>query len=109
MARLDPDAIEDALRVLVDKLLRDCRTVCVALRLEDLRRDIGRILAVNEPALRRVDPGTGEMSRRAQLTVLPCETSRQARQQGAGDGLRISDLEASVAAHSGRFVEVHAG
>ena len=92
MAKLDPDAIEDALRGLADKLFRDCRTVSVALRLEDLRREIGRTLAVNDPAPRRVDPGTQELTRREQVAARPQR-----------------HLEASVFAHGGRFVEVHAG
>ena len=106
MTRLDPDAISDQLADLADVLIKDVRTIAHAQRLDDLRRDISRALAVCEPAPRRTDPGQFELARRAKLTTPPCEASRQAREQGASDGFRVRDLEASVAAHGGRFAEV---
>ena len=107
MTQPDPDAISDQLADIADVLIKDVRTMPHAILLAGLRRDISRALAVCKPVPRRVDPGQGEMARRAQLAP-PCETSRQAMEQGAGDGFRVRDLEASVAAHGGRFVEVHA-
>ncbi len=85
MAQIDPDAIGDQLRATCDVLFGDCRTVGLALKLDDLRRDIARTLAVEEPAPRRVSPGSEELARRAQVAAR-------------------RDLEASVFAHGGRFV-----
>lgn len=107
MTRCDANAISDQLADIADVLIKDLRTMPHAILLAGIRRDISRALAVFEAAPRRIDPGRGELMRRAQLAP-PCETSRQAMEQGAGDGFRISDLEARVAAHGGRFVEVHA-
>ena len=90
MARIDPDAIGDQLRATCDVLFGDCRTVGLALKLDDLRRDIARTLAVEEPAPRRVSPGSEELARRAQVAAQPRR-----------------DLEASVFAHGGRFVGVY--
>ena len=107
MTRCDPDAISEQLADIAEVLIKDVRTMPHAIFLAGIRRDISRALAVCEAAPRRVDPGQSELMRRAQLAP-PCETSRQAMEQGAGDGFRVPDLEARVAAYGGRFVEVHA-
>ena len=106
--RLDANEIGVTLADVGDILFADCRTVGLALKLDDLRREIVRVLAIEPPAPRRINPGAHELARRTKLATLPHEAGRQAREQGAGDGLRVRDLEASVAAHGGRFAEVRA-
>ena len=106
--RIDANEIGDTLADVGDVLFMDCRTVGLALKLDDLRREILRVLAVESPTPRRVYPGAHELARRTKLATLPHEAGRHAREQGVGDGLRVRDLEASVAAHGGRFVEVGA-
>ena len=104
--RLDPDEIGKTLADIGDKLFSDVRTVSLALKLDDLRRDIALALVEIDSVQRRVNPGLGELARRAKLAVPACETGRQAREQGASDGLRVRGLESSVSVHGGRFVEV---